>query len=249
MPAYFPVEDTYLNIARGLVKGVFGVHKQGALPSLSQNQTGTVWAYDATVYPWSAWDAGANNLTITCSTNDLNKYLLIDGLDSDYNILREDILLSNTTTVSSNTFSRINFAIVHDDGSINNDDVVIAVNSVNVAKIIADTGQALAGVYTVPKGYTAYITKGAMSCQAGADGTGNMYVRYKGGFFGEELVNGFMIAHTFEVSGTGGEYMYEFSVPQAVPEKSDIDVRVTTRTNNGRFTCAWDMVLVKTGLE
>lgn len=249
MPAYFPVEDTHLNIARGLVKGVFGVHKQGALPSLSQGQTGTVWPYDATLYPWHAWDTGANNLVITCSSADLNKYVMIEGLDSDFNVLREDVKLTDTTVTSNNAFARINFAIAHDDGTINNNDIVISVNSTAVSKIMANTGQALSGVYTVPAGHTAYIMKGAMSCQAGADGTGNMHVRYKGGFYGEEAINGFLVAHTFELSGTGGAYMYDFGVPQMVPEKSDIDVRVSTRTNNGRFTCAWDMILIKTGLE
>lgn len=247
--SYYPNEDTHLNIARGLVKGTFGVHKQGALPSLSQSQTGTVWGYDDTVYPWSAWDAGANNVVLTCGVADVGKFVLVEGLDENYDIVREDVSLSSTSVTTNTTFSRINFAIVHNDGHNNNNDIVFNTNGTNVAIVKANTGQALMGVYTVPAGYTAYITKGVMSCQAGADGTGNMLVRYNRGYFGQNTVTGFITAHTFEISGTGGEYCYDFTIPQAVPEKSDIDVQVSTRTNNGRFTCAWDMILIRTGLS
>jgi hypothetical protein len=50
------------------------------------------------------------------------------------------------------------------------------------------------------------------------------------------------------VSGAGGQYIYRFPVPIPIPEKTDIDVRVTTRSNNGRYTGAFDVILIKTGL-
>ena len=37
--------------------------------------------------------------------------------------------------------------------------------------------------------------------------------------------------------------MYEFSVPRVIPEKSDIDVRASVRSNNARFTAAFDIIL------
>ena len=65
-----------------------------------------------------------------------------------------------------------------------------------------------------------------------------MFIRY----FGETA---FRIGHSFEVSGAGGEYNYQFSFPVQIPEKSDIDVRLTTRSNNGRYTAAFDVLLVQ----
>ena len=35
-----------------------------------------------------------------------------------------------------------------------------------------------------------------------------------------------------------------FGVPIPLPEKSDIDVRIVTRSNNGRYTAAFDILLV-----
>ena len=61
----------------------------------------------------------------------------------------------------------------------------------------------------------------------------------------------FRVSHTFEVTG-GSQYLYNFSVPLPIPEKTDIDVRITTRSNNGRFTAAFDIILIKndgTGLR
>ena len=91
-------------------------------------------------------------------------------------------------------------------------------------------------IYTVPAGKTGYILKGVATCQSGADGTGNMFVRY----FGE---SSFRVGHSFEVSGTGGEYNYDFCIPFKIPEKSDIDVRCSVRSNNARVTAAFDIVL------
>lgn len=95
-------------------------------------------------------------------------------------------------------------------------------------------------VYTIPAGYTGYLTKGVCSIQSGGDATGNMYVRY----FGQ---SSFRVGHSFEVVGAGGQYVYDFSVPIAIPEKSDIDVRAFVRSNNSRVTAAFDVILIKNG--
>ena len=92
------------------------------------------------------------------------------------------------------------------------------------------------GIYTVPAGYSAYLLKGVATCQSGADATGDMFVRYGG----EES---FLVGHSFEVSGSGGEYEYNFPIPLRIPEKSDIDVRAKVRSNNARITAAFDILL------
>jgi hypothetical protein len=65
-----------------------------------------------------------------------------------------------------------------------------------------------------------------------------MFIRYDG-------TSAFRVGHTFEVAGAGGQYDYSFSFPPQIPQKSDIDVRMTTRSNNGRYTAAFDLLLVK----
>lgn len=238
---YYPNEDLKINIARGLVKGTSFVHKFGAVPSMSNGTTGTIWDKNDTLYPWSAWDTASVINVDRASTSDANKTVTVVGLDSNYNQISEDIILTNATNnTSTNIFKRVFRAYVS-DGETNVGAINIQVNSTDVAVIAAGKGQTLMAIYTIPAGYTGLLMQGTASAQAGSDATGDMFIRY----FGQ---SSFRVGHSFEVSGAGGQYMYNFAVPVAIPEKSDIDVRVAVRTNNGRYTAAFDIILIKTGL-
>ena len=81
-----------------------------------------------------------------------------------------------------------------------------------------------------------------MTVQANADATGFMFIRRN------SVGTTFRVAHTFEVAG-GSQYDYTFAFPPPVPEKSDIDVRATVRSNNARVTAAFDILLVENDPE
>lgn len=234
------LEDEKIKISRGMVKGASFIHKFGAVPAMSTNTTGTVWDKNDTIYPWSVWATPSNVNVDAASASDVGKNVTIVGLDANYNQISETIVLaSQTNNFSSNVFSRI-FRAYATDGTTNVGQISIQHDgsSTDVAIITAGLAQTLMAVYTVPAGYTGYIYKGTCSAQASADGTGDMFIRY----FGETT---FRIGHSFEISGAGGQYTYDFSFPIPVPEKSDIDVRITTRSNNGRYTAAFDVLLVQ----
>lgn len=242
MANYFPMDNLFLNISRGLVKGTSYVHKFGAVPSMSTNTTGTVWDIGNTIYPWSAW-ATAGIITIDrADVGDANKQVTVVGLDANYDAIEETITLTNATgNTSTNSFIRVFRAFVIDGGTVNVGLISIKRNGTTVAAITAGKGQTLMSVYTIPAHYTGYLMKGTCTAQAGADGTGDMFVRY----FGQTT---FRVGHSFEVSGGGGQYIYEFATPLRIPAKSDIDVRISTRSNNGRYTAAFDLILIKDNL-
>jgi len=241
MAQYFPMDDLFLNIGRGLVKGTSSIHKFGAVPAMSTNTTGTIWDVSDAVYPWSAWDTAGTITVDRASTSDANKSVTVVGLDSDYNALTETIVLTNPTgNVSTGSFIRVFRAFVT-DGTTNVGLVSIKKGATTVAAITAGKGQTLMALYTIPAGYTGYLVKGTCTAQAGADATGDMFIRYFGS-------SSFRVGHSFEVSGAGGQYIYEFHVPIPIPEKSDIDVRATARANNGRYTAAFDLILIKDSL-
>jgi len=238
MSQYYPMDDVHLNIARGLVKGTSVIHKFGAVPELSNGATGTVWDVNDTVYPWSAWDTAGVITVDRASASDANKQVVVVGLDQDYNPVTETITLTNATgNLSTGTFKRVFRAFVV-DGDTNVGLVSIKKDGTTVAAITAGKAQTLMAVLTIPANHTGYLCKGTASAQASSDGTGNMFVRY----FGQ---SSFRVGHTFEVFGAGGQYVYDFTVPIEIPEKSDIDVRVSGRTNKGRFTAAFDVILIK----
>jgi hypothetical protein len=235
--AYYPSESLELNISRGLVKGTSYNHKFGAVPTMSTNTTGTVWDVGDTLYPWSSF-ASASALTIAANATENGKTVTIYGLDADYNAINETVTISGGAATTTNLFIRVFRAFC---SAPNTNNIDIKISSTTVARITAGLAQTLMAVYTVPANYTAFLIQGTMTAQASADATGNMFVRY----FGQ---TSFRVGHSFEVSGTGGQYTYKFGIPLAIPEKSDIDVRITTRSNNGRYTAAFDMILIKTGL-
>jgi len=235
--AYYPSENLELNIARGLVKGTTFIHKFGAVPIMSINTTGSVWDVGDTIYPWSAFSS-ASTLTIAANTADNGISVTIFGLDADYNAIDDTVVISAGAATTTKAFIRVFRAFASAQNANNID---IKVSSTVVARITAGLAQTLMSVYTVPANYTGFLMQGTMSAQASADATGNMFVRY----FGQ---SSFRVGHSFEVAGAGGQYVYKFVTPIPIPEKSDIDVRLSTRTNNGRYTAAFDMILIKSGL-
>lgn len=233
------IEDDYLSIARGHIKDASNIHKFGAVPAMSQNTTGTIWDVNDTPYPWSAFNT-AGVLTIPAvNVSDNGKTVKIYGLDENYNPITEDFTVSSSaTTTGLKTFKRVYRAYITNGSAANVGDINVQRGGTTVLRITAGKAQTLMAIYTIPNGYTGYLLKGVMTCQAGADATGDMYVRYYG-------QSSFRVGHSFEVSGAGGEYIYEFGVPIQIPSKSDIDVRATVRSNNARITAAFDLILFK----
>ena len=242
MANYFPMDDVHLNIARGLVKGTSFVHKFGAVPAMSTNTNGTIWDVNDTLYPWSAFDTAGTLTVDTVNASDNGKIVRIFGLDANYNLYEEEVTVSSAAPVSTTgSFIRVYRAYMR-SGTTNAADINIKKGTTTVARISTGRAQTLMCVYTVPAGYTAYLTQGTCSIQYGGDATIDMYVRYSND------TGVFRIGHTGEVAGTGMPYNYKFSIPIPIPEKSDIDVRARVRSNNARVTAAFDLILIKNGL-
>lgn len=226
-----------LGVAANHYDGLSHVHKFGAVPAMSQNQTGTIWDVNDTNYPWASF-ASAGTLSVPAvNASDNGKTIRIIGLNASYDEIQEDVTVSSAeATATSNSFIRVYRAFVTNGSATNVANINVQKGGTTVLRITAGKGQTLMAIYTVPAGYSAYILKGAATCQDGADATGDMFVRY----FGESA---FRVGHSFEVCGDGGQYMYDFGIPLRIPEKSDIDIRASVRSNNARLTAAFDMLL------
>ena len=215
-------------------------HKFGAVDGIGNNTTGTVWDIPNQLYPWTALDTPAIVNVERNDTDDNGITVTVEGLDGDYLEVSEDIVISGADQVGTQLFKRINRAFI--SGAITNagdiDIEVGAAGGTTVARIQEGYGQTLMSVFTVPAGKTAYIHRITATAQDGKDATGWMYVREVNG------VTAFRIKHTWEFYGDGGQYHYDFAFPLPVSEKSDIDMRVTTRDKNGRYTIAFDVLLV-----
>jgi hypothetical protein len=246
MPRFFDNSQLseQIRIASGQTINVSSIHKFGAVPSLSGGTTGTIWDVNDTKYPWSAFD-NATTLQINTttandqvSTLDSGKSVTIIGLDSNFNEISETLTISGSTAgPSTNQYKRIYRAYTSAD-NLTRIKIKTTSTSTEVCRIGIGLAQTLMAIYTVPAGYTGYIDEGTCTIQAGGDATLNFYARYGG-------TGAFRIGHSAEISGTGGPYIKNFTIPLAFPEKSDLDVRATCRSNNSRITASFDIILIK----
>lgn len=231
-------------IAAGEVEGWSSIHKFGAVPLMSTNPGyGSVWDKSDALYPWTAFNT-PGPLTISTTTpngtldpGDSGMTVTIIGLDGNFEPAQDTITISGSSGTGTQTFARVYRAFTSQDNTTQVRVSTTTGTPTEVLRITIGRGQTLMAIYTVPAGKTAYLTKGTATCSATADATVDMMVRYGG-------VGAFRIGHTAEVSGVGGEYTYEFSVPIQMPELTDIDIRATVRSNNARVTAAFDILLI-----
>lgn len=244
MAVYFPMDDVYLNVARGLVKDTFDVHKFGSNPSIGNGLANieTIWD-GSNLYPWSTWDSGADNLYLG-STNsvDTSVQVEVQGLDENYNILTETVTLdgtdpSTTSVATIGTFIRV--FRMRNTGSksiVGNVQAKYGSSSGTVLAQITDgNNQTLMALYTVPAGYKAYLLQLEGSSKKNNEITMRFVVRNFGGVF----------RTNHQCSFIGGQYLYPYSVPFEIDEKSDIELRAYAGSAGVSCDATFNMVLIK----
>lgn len=162
------VEPFDLQIARGQITGhtpvnIFGY---GTTPATA-NLFRAVWENMSTVdyvFPSSAltMQLVSNNAADTAT-------ILISGLDANYNMISELLVLNGTTNVPTvNKYFRVNNMSVSVGSATNPAGVITLSNGgvvyaqINTAPIGAgtgSTGMSQMSVYTVPNGYTLYLSR------------------------------------------------------------------------------------------
>ena len=237
--------DLYNSI--NLPAGFGEIHKFGAVPAMSQNTNGTIWDENDTVYPWSTIDSNgvltvnvvAPNNEATARTTHDGDTVEIQGLDSNYELQTETVTISGSSATTTNSFKRVFRASYSctDNFEPNSERILIKSGTTIVAKVLEGVGQTMMSIYTIPAGFTGYLMRLDVTAQGTATGSFKLYCRVGG-------EDNFRVVHTAEVNGVGGPYQLEYPIPQSFPEKSDIDARMHTLSNNGRYTCTFDLLLV-----
>ena len=202
-----------LGIVRNDVNNFTAINKFGHSSTVGSTFQ-TVWDGN-NVYPWPS---SAGTLTIASdSGSDNNAVVTVEGLDSDWNLQSEELTI--TGAVGTKSFIRIYRAYVKTPGTgqtTNVGNISITHTTVVRAKIIADAGQTLMAIYSVPAGYTAYILKfqGSMAKQKEC--------QFRGRF---RLFGG-----AFRTGGQWGSFgvpvTYDYPVPLTFPAKTDFEIQV-----------------------
>lgn len=212
-----------LQVSRGQITGHAAIFR-GAYTTLSTTgQNYTIWNRAANyVFPTVA----AKMYLSSDSTLDTTQSVLIQGLDANYNQISEVLALNGQAGVlSANTYFRINGMVVVTDSPVGNlyfgTGTITAGVPANVYGFISSgDNNMLAAIYTVPAGYTLYITGGSVS--SGTSGQ-NKYATIK--FY---IQSGGVKYAGATITQSNGYQYFPYNPPLAVAEKTDLFDTATT---------------------
>jgi hypothetical protein len=168
---YERTEPFELQVARGLITGhslvnIFGYQAAVGTTSICVWENPVAYVYPATAVPMTIVSTSAADVGIT---------KFISGLDINYEPISESIVINGTTpVVTANNYFRINNARTTIGNAIGT--VTFNNNGITYAKILPNVGQTQMAQYTVPAGYTFYLTRVDVFSQL--SGGSNNYCTY-----------------------------------------------------------------------
>jgi hypothetical protein len=147
-----------LQVARGQIAGhqtvsIFGYQPAVTATAIPIWENATVYTYPTTASTLSIASGSASDVA-PAAVN-------ISGLDANFNLISEIVVLNGTATVTTiNSFLRVNaLAMVGvASGQTSNAGIITAKQSSNIlAQINAGIGKSQSTIFTVPAGYTFYL--------------------------------------------------------------------------------------------
>ena len=246
--AYEPFE---LQVSRGQIQGHRNVTIFGFNPDVDTAQV-SVWPLPSLI----TFPAAAIQMTVSSSSaNDTSagtgaRTVVVQGLNANYNEVTETVTMNGQTAVTmTNALLRVNYAYVVTAGSGNSaaGDIYIGTGTVTagvpatVYDIIKfDYNTTTTGSYTVPAGYTAYVSQGLFSTGQASGST-----QVEGRLLTRGVNNIRMTAALTTLNNGVANYVFEY--PLAIPEKTTIEATAIGSANNNAVSSMFILLLVKEG--
>ena len=230
-------EPWELQVGRGQIAFHEQVFKFGSNPDVNGSNE-TIWDVGGLyTYPGSAL---ARTVTSAAGTpsDDNGVTVVIEGLDGDYNEVSDEVTLAGAgTATTTQTFLRVFRAYVSGSqaptGNLN-----ITNGVTTYARITLGENQTLMALWTVPAGYTAYLSRGTISVGTSNVNqfvTGRLSTREFGGVFRTQA----------KVTLDNGFIDFVFDVPLRIPEKTDIETRAVSSGSNNVVAATFSIIYIK----
>ena len=147
-------EPFELQVARGLIKGHSLVNIFGYQLAVSSTFI-PIWE-NATVYTYPL--AATTMQIVSSSASDTAVSVRILGLNADYEAITEVVTLNGTTPVSTiGSYFRINNLVTVSGNAVGT--MTLSAGGVTYAKINAGVGRSQMSMYSVPAGYSFFLTR------------------------------------------------------------------------------------------
>ena len=214
-----------LQVARGLVKYHSEINIFGYQVAVGTNQY-AVWENVADyVFPTTA-----QTMNLASDNNADTATILITGLDANYAVISESLVLTGTTAVSTvNSYLRINNMSVSVGSSTNPAGNVTLKNSagtpntITYAQINAGVGATQMSIYTVPAGYTFYLSR--IDASTSLNGNTAAYAKYRNKNVSSAGVTTYRAQAAFTQT-----YHIQRVMPLSINEKTDVQFQLATST-------------------
>ncbi len=246
--AYEPFD---LQVSRGQIQGHRNVTVFGFNPDVDSTQV-SVWPLPSLItFPESALQMTVSST----SANDTSagtgaRTVVVQGLDANYNEVSETVTMNGQTAVTMTTaMLRVNYAYVGTAGSGNSaaGDIYIGTGTVTAGVpataydiIKFDYNNTTTGSYTIPAGYTAYVSQGLFSTgQAGGSNA------VQGRLLSRGVDNIRRTAAITTINNGVANYVFEY--PLAIPQKTTLEATAIGSSANNAVSSMFILVLVKEG--
>ena len=237
--AYEPFE---LQVARNQIMGHSAVTLFGYNGDLDQTEE-SVWPNGGTVpHPTTA---SVLDIVSTSTDDDAAgtgaRTVFIEGLDNNYNVVSETVVLDGTTVVETvNSYLYVNQLYVATTGSggVNAGEITAKVDTTLYDLIAVGYNQRTTAHYCVPAGYTAYLTQGVITAGQASGSTSITAFLKQHGSDG--------ILRVVAISTlNNGSIQYDFAYPIAITEKSCFGATAVGSANNNSVSAFFNFVLIK----
>ena len=246
--AYEPFE---LQVSRGQIQGHRNVTVFGFNPDVDNTQV-SVWPLPSLI----TFPASAIRMTVSStSANDTSngtgaRTIVVEGVDANYNEVTETVTMNGQTPVTMTAFLlRVNYAYVSTAGSGNGaaGDIYIGTGAVTAGVpattydiIKFDYNVTTTGSFTIPAGYTGYVSQGLFSTgQAGGSNA------VQGRLLSRGTNNVRRTAAITTINNGVANYVFEY--PLAIPEKTTLEATAIGSSTNNAVSSMFILVLIKEG--
>lgn len=223
-----------LQVARGLVDGYSTVNIYGYQPSVAQTFI-PVWE-NATAY---TYPVAATQMHLSGTAGD-TATILITGLDANYAVISELLVLNGATPVTTvKSYLRINQMQVAVGSATNPAGAVYLkdlTDTITYAQISAGIGRTQMGLYTVPAGYTFYLQRVNIYTSL----NGNNYATYQNKTISSAGVVLITQQAPFAISYEALRIM-----PRPILEKTDVQLMCKVNANTGAIGVSQEGYLIK----
>ena len=240
------IYDWIINISAGSVSGTSYIEKFGMNVDVDSNKEtiwdgGDIYTYIATAETVAVTStSGADSATGTGA-----RTVEIQGLDANHNLVYETLTVGGGA--GTQEFLRIFRARVVTAGTSGINEGDISITSSDTSTVLAQIGvdgtgsnaagrgQTFMALYTVPAGKTAYLTQWTVGCgKQNTDAVATFLARPEGGAWNAKDI--------ITVSAT--TYAKDYKIPLQFTEKTDIEIRAYSTTNNSLVSSTFNLLLI-----